>query len=76
MRPMFIKANLFGIDLNKPATKRDANGVLIRPLEGPIVPEAMGAIASMVYLVLMFMFMPSASMESSLALKLSAMAPS
>lgn len=58
MRPVFIKAKLFGIDLNKPETKRDANGVLIRPLEGPIVPEAMGAIASMVYLVLMFMFIP------------------
>lgn len=58
MRPSFIKARLFGIDLNKPSTKRDANGVLIRPYEGPQVPEAMGVIAGTVYLVIMFFFMP------------------
>ena len=40
MIPVFIKARLFGIDLNKPQTKRDADGVLIRPYEGPIVAEA------------------------------------
>ena len=58
MRPVFVKAKLFGIDLNKPETKRDASGALIRPLDGPVVPEAMGAIGCMVYLVLMFVFIP------------------
>lgn len=58
MRPTFIKARLFGIDLNKPSTKRDADGILIRPYDGPQVPEAMGVIAGTVYLVCMFVFMP------------------
>ena len=58
MRPVFIKSRLFGIDLNKPSTKRDADGVLIRPYDGPQVPEAMGVIAGTVYLVCMFVFMP------------------
>ena len=58
MRETFIKARLFGIDLNKPETKRDASGALVRPVQGPIVPEAMGAIACMVYLVIMFLFIP------------------
>ena len=56
--PLFIKAGLKGIDLNKPGTKRDARGELVRPIEGPVVPEAMGAIACAVYLVTMFMFIP------------------
>jgi UDP-N-acetylglucosamine--dolichyl-phosphate N-acetylglucosaminephosphotransferase len=56
--PIFVKARLFGIDLNKPTTKRDANGVLVRPYEGPVVPEAMGAVACTVYLVAMFAFTP------------------
>ena len=58
MMPVFIKARLYGIDLNKPQTKRDADGVLIRPYDGPIVPEAMGAVACTVYLVCMFAFIP------------------
>ena len=58
MIPVFVKARLYGIDLNKPSTKRDAKGVLIRPYDGPIVPEAMGAIACTVYLVCMFAFIP------------------
>ena len=58
MIPVFIKARLYGIDLNKPQTKRDAHGVLIRPYDGPVVPEAMGAIACTVYLVCMFAFIP------------------
>lgn len=57
-KAVFVKARLFGIDLNKPETKRDANGVLIRPYEGPIVAEAMGAITCTVYLVCMFIFIP------------------
>ena len=56
--PLFVKAGISGIDLNKPQTKRDANGVLIRPYDGPIVPEAMGAVACTVYLVCMFVFIP------------------
>ena len=56
--PLFVKARISGIDLNKPQTKRDANGVLIRPYDGPIVPEAMGAVACTVYLVCMFAFIP------------------
>ena len=56
--PLFIKARLFGIDLNKPTTKRDANGVLVRPYEGHQVPEAMGAVCCTVYLVCMFIFLP------------------
>ena len=30
MMPVFVKAKLYGIDLNKPQTKRDADGVLVR----------------------------------------------
>ena len=58
MRPAFIKARLFGIDLNKPETKRDASGALVRPVQGPQVPEAMGLIAGSVYLICMFVFIP------------------
>ncbi|KAL3895763.1 MAG: hypothetical protein SGPRY_013434, partial [Prymnesium sp.] len=58
MRSTFIKAQLFGIDLNKISTKRDAQGSLIRPYDGPPVPEAMGVIAGTVYLVAMFVFLP------------------
>lgn len=58
MRATFIKARLFGIDLNKASTKRDEKGVLIRPYDGPQVPEAMGVIAGTVYMVCMFVFMP------------------
>lgn len=58
MCPVFVKARLFGIDLNKPSTKRDKAGALIRPYDGPIVPEAMGAIGCTVYLVCMFAFIP------------------
>ena len=56
--PLFVKARLYGIDLNKPQTKRDKDGVLVRPYDGPIVPEAMGAVACTVYLVCMFAFLP------------------
>mmetsp|Transcript_50392 Transcript_50392/g.116320 ORF Transcript_50392/g.116320 Transcript_50392/m.116320 type:complete len:450 (-) Transcript_50392:427-1776(-) len=60
MRETFIKARLFGIDLNKPETKRDERGALVRPVEGPIVPEAMGAVAGTAFLVCMFVFIPFA----------------
>lgn len=58
VREAFIKARLFGIDLNKPETKRDADGKLIRPIEGPVVPEAAGVLAGTVFLVCMFLFIP------------------
>ena len=58
VREAFIKARLTGIDLNKPETKRDADGNLIRPIEGPIVPEATGVLAGTVYLTVMFLFIP------------------
>jgi UDP-N-acetylglucosamine--dolichyl-phosphate N-acetylglucosaminephosphotransferase len=58
MVPAFVKARLSGIDLNKPQTKRDASGALVRPYEGPVVPEAMGLVACTVYLVCMFVFIP------------------
>ena len=58
MAPTFEKAGLFGIDLNKRETKRDAGGQLVRPYQGPKVPEAMGAVACTVYLVCMFIFVP------------------
>eukprot|EP00965_Chrysotila_dentata_P240503 6203753-Pleurochrysis_carterae.AAC.3 len=45
MGPRFVEKKLFGIDLNKKETKRAADGTLIRPVEGPIVPEAMGVVA-------------------------------
>ena len=58
MRATFIKAGLYGIDLNKRDTKRDASGHLVRPVQGPKVPEAMGVIAGTVYLACMFAFIP------------------
>ena len=58
VRDAFIKARLVGVDLNKPTTKRDAAGNLVRPVEGPLVPEAAGVLAGTVYLVCMFVFIP------------------
>lgn len=58
MIPKFLAKGLLGIDLNKPSTKRDAQGVLVRPYDGPRVPEAMGLVSATVYLVLMFFFLP------------------
>ena len=71
MRPVFIKARLFGIDLNKPGTKRDQDGALVRPIEGPVVPEAMGAIAGTVYLACLFAFIPVPFLPSFQELELS-----
>jgi len=65
MIPVFIKARLFGIDLNKPQTKRDAEGRLVRPYEGPIVPEAIGVVAATAYLASLFVFIPFASQQGS-----------
>jgi len=59
-RDKFIKAGLFGIDLNKTTTERDSKGVLVRPYNGIKVPEAMGVISGMVFLVLMFFYIPFA----------------
>ncbi|BFZ14153.1 hypothetical protein BsWGS_17192 [Bradybaena similaris] len=44
---MFIKANLFGIDLNKPAQD-----------EKKKIPEALGVVCGAVFLATMFLFMP------------------
>ncbi|XP_005096228.1 UDP-N-acetylglucosamine--dolichyl-phosphate N-acetylglucosaminephosphotransferase isoform X1 [Aplysia californica] len=44
-KEMFIKANLFGIDLNKPGSKEK-------------VPEALGVVCGAVFLCTMFLFMP------------------
>jgi UDP-N-acetylglucosamine--dolichyl-phosphate N-acetylglucosaminephosphotransferase len=58
MEEVFIKARLFGIDLNKPTTKRDASGALVRPVEGIKVPEPMGLVCGTVYLLMIFLFIP------------------
>ena len=63
----FVKARLCGIDLNKPGTKRDASGALVVPIEGPVIPEAMGLIAGCVYLTVMFIFIPFAFMREQVA---------
>ena len=67
MRASFVKARLCGIDLNKPGTKRDASGALVVPIEGPVIPEAMGLIAGCVYLTVMFIFIPFAFMREQVA---------
>mmetsp|Transcript_21628 Transcript_21628/g.32195 ORF Transcript_21628/g.32195 Transcript_21628/m.32195 type:complete len:464 (-) Transcript_21628:360-1751(-) len=59
-REMFVKAKLYGIDLNKASTVRDSKGKLIRPYQGYKVPEAMGVISGMIFLVIMFFFIPVA----------------
>jgi len=43
--------------------------VLTRPYEGPIVPEAMGAIAGTAYLAGMFLFIPFAFYDGAAGLK-------
>jgi len=65
MGPRFVEKKLFGIDLNKKETKREADGTLIRPVEGPIVPEAMGVVAGTAYLAVMFVFIPFATLEGA-----------
>lgn len=54
-----------GVDLNKPTTKRDAAGNLVRPVDGALVPEAAGVLAGTVYLVCMFVFIPMPFMHGS-----------
>lgn len=56
----FIKANLKGIDLNKPTTKRNKDGTLARPIEGIEIPESQGTICATVYILLMATFIPFA----------------
>jgi UDP-N-acetylglucosamine--dolichyl-phosphate N-acetylglucosaminephosphotransferase len=58
MRASFLKAGLTGIDLNKPTTKRDASGALVRPYVDPAVPEAMGVVSCAIYLICLFLFIP------------------
>jgi len=60
MGPSFIAARLRGIDLNKPTTKRDAAGNLVRPIEGVEIPESMGTIAATVFILTMAVFIPFA----------------
>jgi UDP-N-acetylglucosamine--dolichyl-phosphate N-acetylglucosaminephosphotransferase len=57
-RELFIKAGLFGIDLNKSTTARDADGELKRPVQGVKVPEPMGLVTGTIYLMVMFIFIP------------------
>eukprot|EP01043_Picozoa_sp_COSAG02_P014953 COSAG02_NODE_625_length_19372_cov_14.475355_2_plen_433_part_00 len=59
-RELFIKAGLFGIDLNKSTTARDADGELKRPVQGVKVPEPMGLVAGTIYLMVIFIFIPFA----------------
>ena len=64
MKDAFIKAGLFGIDLNKPQTKRDKHGQLLRNADGrpmgPVLPEGMGVVAGTAYLAAMVAFIPFA----------------
>eukprot|EP00439_Symbiodinium_sp_Y106_P079085 s589_g17.t2 len=64
----FIKANLRGIDLNKQTTKRDADGNLVRPIEGIPIPESQGTIAAAVYILLLSVFIPFAFARENLEL--------
>lgn len=54
---LFVKAGLFGIDLNKRTTKRVKSGSKTK-INGIKVPEAMGAVSSTVFLAIMFFFIP------------------
>mmetsp|Transcript_72032 Transcript_72032/g.129653 ORF Transcript_72032/g.129653 Transcript_72032/m.129653 type:complete len:459 (+) Transcript_72032:102-1478(+) len=56
----FIKANLRGIDLNKRTTKRDAEGNLVRPIEGIPIPESQGTVCATVYILVLSVFIPFA----------------
>lgn len=59
MEGLLVSARLYGIDLNKPTTKRNPKtGELVRPVEGVKVPEPAGVISGTVYLILMFVFIP------------------
>ncbi|CAJ1408020.1 unnamed protein product, partial [Effrenium voratum] len=58
--PTFIKANLRGIDLNKRTTKRDADGNLLRPIEGIAIPESQGTVCAAVYILVLSVFIPFA----------------
>jgi len=58
--PFFIAAGLKGIDLNKRTTRRDADGNLVRPCEGVLVPESQGTVCATVYILLMSVFIPFA----------------
>lgn len=56
----FVKANLKGIDLNKTTTKRDASGVLVRPVEGIPIPESQGTVSAAVFILVLSVFIPFA----------------
>jgi len=56
----FVKANLRGIDLNKSTTKRDKDGILVRPIDGISIPESQGTICATIFIAIMSVFIPSA----------------
>mmetsp|Transcript_96220 Transcript_96220/g.170855 ORF Transcript_96220/g.170855 Transcript_96220/m.170855 type:complete len:456 (-) Transcript_96220:70-1437(-) len=56
----FVKANLKGIDLNKRTTKRDASGILVRPIEGIPIPESQGTVSAAVFILVLSVFIPFA----------------
>jgi UDP-N-acetylglucosamine--dolichyl-phosphate N-acetylglucosaminephosphotransferase len=60
---LLVKARLYGIDLNKGTTARDANGELVRPIQGIKVPEPMGLVTGTVYLMIIFVFIPFAFVD-------------
>mmetsp|Transcript_1736 Transcript_1736/g.4445 ORF Transcript_1736/g.4445 Transcript_1736/m.4445 type:complete len:466 (+) Transcript_1736:43-1440(+) len=60
MGDTFVKAGLKGIDLNKHTTKRDAAGMLVRPIEGISIPESQGTVCSAVFVLVMSVFIPFA----------------
>ena len=62
-KELLIVAGLFGIDLNKSTTARDANGGLVRPIQGVKVPEPMGLVTGTVYLMVIFVFIPFAFVD-------------
>lgn len=64
-KEMLVNARICGIDLNKATTKRDADGQLVRPVEGIKVPEAMGVVSGAMYSLAMSAFLPFAFLATS-----------
>ncbi|CAD7922455.1 unnamed protein product [Amoebophrya sp. A120] len=62
--PKFVDAGLFGIDLSKRTTARNADGSLIRPVQGIKVPEAVGVIPGVVYCFCVTFFLPFAFLSA------------
>ncbi len=62
--PKFVDAGLFGIDLSKRTTARNADGSLVRPVQGIKVPEAVGVIPGVVYCFCVTFFLPFAFLSA------------